>query len=78
MSRKKWKESGKEEYVQRESHVVRWGWDGIVKRGKRYERKVLDATKNCGVVGKGSERKGNNRKKEREEKGKRKRERTNR
>lgn len=69
VSRKKWKESGKEEYVQRESRVVGWGWDGIVKRGKRYERKVLDATKNCGAVGKGSERKGNNRKKEKEEKG---------
>lgn len=74
MSRKKWKESDKEEYVQRESRVG-WGWDGIVKRGKRYERKVLDATKNSGAVGKGSERKGNNRKKEKKKA--RKSERTN-
>lgn len=72
--RKKWKESDKEEYVQRESRVG-WGWDGIVKRGKRYERKVLDATKNSGAVGKGSERKGNNRKKEKKKA--RKSERTN-
>lgn len=76
MSRKKWKESDKEEYVQRESRVG-WGWDGIVKRGKRYERKVLDATKNSGAVGKGSERKGNNRKKEKKKARKRASERTN-
>lgn len=55
---KRWEESRKEEDVQRESRAGgrREGeWNGIVKRGKRYERKVLDAAKT--VVG-GRGRKG--------------------